>query len=177
MMRVICHTANSKIPVEFLYLETAAKPLKYIISSCRTMDLHNILSRNSEELVTRIFEAQISTPTKGDFLCLVKSDLEQIGENLNQEKIMYMSKIQFKTHIKKLLSQQILSDLKVLQNTYSKVRDIKYPHFRTQPYLKSHTFTNEMASILLNMRSSMTRNFKSNFISIHRDNLNCQLKC
>ena len=90
---------------------------------------------------------------------------------------MSMSKIQFKTHIKKLLNQQILSDLKVLQNTHSKVRDIKYPHFRIQPYLKSHTFTNEMASILLNMRSSMTRNFKSNFTSIHRDNLNCQLKC
>ena len=65
----------------------------------------------------------------------------------------------------------------MLQNTHSKVRDIKYPNFRIQPYLKSHTFTTEMASILLNMRSSMTRNFKSNFTSIHRDNLNCQLKC
>ena len=60
------------------------------------MYLHNILSRNSDQLVRRIFKAQKSTPTKGDIYCLVKSDLGQIGENLNQEKIMAMSKIQFK---------------------------------------------------------------------------------
>ena len=42
MMRVICHNAHSKTPVEFLYLETAAQPLKYIISARRIMYLHNI---------------------------------------------------------------------------------------------------------------------------------------
>ena len=33
LMRVICHNAHSKTPVEFLYLETAAQPLKNVISS------------------------------------------------------------------------------------------------------------------------------------------------
>ena len=141
------------------------------------MYLHHILSRNSEELKRRIFEAQKSTPTKGDFYCLVTGDLEEIGEELNKEKIMYMSKIQFKTHIKKQLNQIIFSDLKMLQNSHSKVRDIIYPQFRIQPYLKNHTFTNEMASILLNMRSSMTRNLKCNFTSLYWGNLNCQMKC
>ena len=34
VMRAICY-AHSKTPVEFLYLETSAKPLTYIISSRR----------------------------------------------------------------------------------------------------------------------------------------------
>ena len=177
MMRVIRHNAHSKKLVEFLYLETTAQPFKYIISARRVMYLHNIFIRNSEELVRGICEALKSTPTKEDFFCLVKSAFEQIGENLNQEKIMSMSKIQFKTHIKKLLNQLICIDLKFLQNRQSKVRDIKYPQFRIQPYLTSHTFTNEIASMLVKMRSSMTKNFKSNFTSMHRHNLNCQMKC
>ena len=76
LMRVICHNAHSKTPVEFLYLETAAQPLKNVISSRRIMYLHNILSRNSDELVKRVFDAQKNNPTQGDFICLVKSDLE-----------------------------------------------------------------------------------------------------
>ena len=42
---------------------------------------------------------------------------------------MSMSKIQFKTRIKKLINQLLFSDLKLLQNTHSIVRDIKYQQF------------------------------------------------
>ena len=176
-MRVICHNAHSKTPVEFLYLETAAQPSKNVISSRRIMYLHNILSRNSDELVKRVFDAQKNNPTQGDFICLVKSDLEYIEEPYNEQNITSMSKSQFKTHIKKKLNQAVFNSLKVLQNTHSKVRDIKYSEFKIQPYLKCHTFSNSIASVLFNMRSSMTKNIKSNFSSLHRDNLYCKMKC
>ena len=133
LMRVICHNAHRKTPVEFLYLETAAQPLKNVISSCRIMYLHNILSRNSDELVKRVFHDQKNNPTEGDFICLVKSDLEYIEEPYNEQNIASMNKSQFKIHIKKKLNQAVFNSLKVLQNTHSKVRDVKYFKFKIQP--------------------------------------------
>ena len=177
LMRVICHNAHSKTPVEFLYLETAAQPLKNVISSRRIMYLHNILNRNSDELVRRIFEAQRNNPTPGDFICLVKIALEYIDEPYNENNIVSMNKTQFKMHIRKKLNQSIFNSLKVLQDTHSKVRDIKYKQFKIQPYLKNHTFTNKMASVLLNLRSSMTKTIKSNFSSINRGDMSCKMKC
>ena len=58
VMRVICNNAHSKTPKEFLYRETAAHPLKYILSSRRIMYLLNILSRDKKELVKRVYEVQ-----------------------------------------------------------------------------------------------------------------------
>ena len=66
-MKVICD-GHSKAPTEFLYLETGATPLKDIVALRRIMYLHNILNRDKEELVRRIYETQKQNPTKGDFI-------------------------------------------------------------------------------------------------------------
>ena len=59
--------------------------------------------------------------------------------------------------------------------THSKIRDIKYKELKIQPYMKSGIFTNTMVTTLFNMRSSMTRNIKNNFSSMHKGNLGCKL--
>ena len=86
VMKVICD-GHSKTPTEFYYLETGATPLMNIISSRRIMFLHNILRRNKEELVKRVYEAQKQIPTKGDFIELVKADLLKIGEAFDEDLI------------------------------------------------------------------------------------------
>ena len=65
--------------MNYNYLETGATPLKQIISSRRIMYLHNILSREDSELVKRVYITQRDNPTSGDFVDLVKSDLEDIN--------------------------------------------------------------------------------------------------
>ena len=52
-----------------------------------------------------------------------------------------------------------------------------YEKFSIQPYLRSPCFTNNMVNILFNMRSSMTRDIRSNFSSMYGQNLSCPLKC
>ena len=49
---------HSKTPTEFLYLETGLTPLKDIVASRRIMYLHNVLNRDKEELVKRIYETK-----------------------------------------------------------------------------------------------------------------------
>jgi hypothetical protein len=45
---------HSKTPLEFLYLEGGAVPIRFLISSMRMVYLKTILNRNYEELTKRI---------------------------------------------------------------------------------------------------------------------------
>ena len=79
-----------------MYMETAVTPLKYIIASRRIMYLHSILNRSSEDLIHRVYIAQRNNPTKGDFVQLVKADLEDINVSYNEEYFKSLKKDQFK---------------------------------------------------------------------------------
>ena len=59
----------------------------------------------------------------------------------------------------------------------TKIREIKYLKFKTQPYLKSHLFTQDMKGLLFSLRSSMTRNIKQIFSSLYKPNLQCKINC
>ena len=118
-----------------------------------------------------------NNPTPGDFICLVKKDLESISEPFYEEKIVSMSKQQLKAHIKKKLEQAVFEDLKQIQMSHSKIRDIQYLQFKTQPYLTNNTFIQDMKGLLFSLRSSMTRNIKNNFSSLNTQNLQCKMNC
>ena len=141
------------------------------------MYLHNILNRSEGELVKRVYVAQRNNPTKGDFIELVKQDLNDIGEDFDEEKIRCQTKTIFKAHIKNKIKEAVFTKLKDTKKTHSKIRDITYDQFKIQPYLNSFSLTTEMTKILFNMRSAMTRNFKCNFSSMFKGDLRCSLKC
>ena len=167
VMRIICN-GHAKTPIEFYYLETGATPLKQIISSRRIMYLHNILSREDSELVKRVYVTQRDNPTSGDFVELVKSDLEDINIEYIEKAIIQQSKTQLKLIIKEKLKASVLMKLKDKQSSHSKIRDIKYNKLQIQPYMASNKFTNEMVQLIFNFRSSMIKNIKANFSSINR---------
>lgn len=175
-MRIICN-GHAKTPIEFYYLETGATPLKQIISSRRIMYLHNILSREDSELVKRVYVTQRDNPTSGDFVELVKSDLEDINIEYIEKAIIQQSKTQLKLIIKEKLKASVLKKLKDKQSSHSKIRDITYNKLQIQPYMASNKFTNEMVQLIFNFRSSMIKNVKANFSSINRNNMWCKLKC
>ena len=57
--QLLCYicSAHDKTPVEFIFLKTGAFSISHIISSRRLNYLWEILSRNEDELVKRIFIA------------------------------------------------------------------------------------------------------------------------
>ena len=91
---------TSKTATEFLYLESSALPLKYKIASRTIMFLQNILKRRGKELVKRVYNAQKNKPTTGDFIDLVKKDLEMVGQDFDEEFILSETTSHFKSHIK-----------------------------------------------------------------------------
>ena len=67
--------------------------------------------------------------------------------------------------------------MKNQQMKHSNVKDIVYNSLKIQSYMTSPTFTNEMVSLLFNMRCSMTKGFKSNFSSMFKGDMGCKLNC
>ena len=174
IMRTICD-AHSKTPIEFLYLETSEKPLSYIISSRRLMYLHQIIQKDENELVKKVFKAQWENPTKGDFSELVKEDLDMIGAKYDENILLGYSKAQFKAFIKKHINEASFKYLKSLQIKHTKVQNIVYKEYTLQPYISDSKLSNKMVSVLFSMRSSMTRGIRKNFSSMYFGKTTCQL--
>ena len=85
-------TAHPKIPIEALFLETKSIPIRYILASRRIMYLHTILQKDESEMVRRIYEAQKTDPSQGDFVELVKQDFENIKLNMSEKYQEFLNK-------------------------------------------------------------------------------------
>ena len=175
LIRSICQ-AHAKTPLEFLYMETSAQPLCHIMCSRRLMYLHNILSRDEHELVKRVFVAQRNQPSKGDFVELIKTDLNMIGE-ADEAVVKGKDNMEFENFIKPKIQEAAWKYLQTLQEKHTKTKHILYTKLDIQPYMTDPKFTNKMVSTLFSMRSSMTRGIKVNFPSMHMGDLACPLKC
>jgi hypothetical protein len=60
------------------------------------MYLYNILQKDKNEIVHRVYEAQKSDPNHGEFVLLVKEDCEAIGLIMSEKEIERMPKLRFK---------------------------------------------------------------------------------
>ena len=76
--------AHAKTPIEFLYLESGAIPIRFLISSRRLMYLRTILMKDDGELVKRMYRAQQNNPSPGDFVELLKNDFQNIEESYDE---------------------------------------------------------------------------------------------
>ena len=88
--------SHSKTPKEALYLETGLLPIRYVAMRRRLMYLHNILIKPENELIKKVYQAQETLPTKGDWFQQVMEDKNKLGLNISDFQISKMSKDQFK---------------------------------------------------------------------------------
>ena len=165
--------AHSKVPLEFLYLEAGATPVRFVISCRRILYLQNILKRPENELIKRVYKAQQQDAVPGDFVQLVKEDLKVIGINNSESYIEQTSTKLFKSEVKKKVQEAAFKYLKNLQSKHSKTCNIQYKEFKTQNYMTTPIFSNNEVNLLHALRSRMV-NVKMNFKSKYRD-LSCPL--
>ena len=79
--------AGLMLPVEALFLESKSIPMRYILASRRILYLHAMLQKEESEMVRRIYEAQKSDPSLGDFFELVRQDCQNIRLNMSDQEI------------------------------------------------------------------------------------------
>ena len=82
--------AHSKTAKEILYLETGAIPIRYVIKNRRLSYLKNILTRDKDELISKVYHAQQRRPVKDGWVESINNDIEEIELNLSEEKINSM---------------------------------------------------------------------------------------
>ena len=71
-----------------------------ILKSRRINYLHYILTSDPEEMLFKVFNAQLRNPTKGDWPEIVKKDLVDFDIKLSFEQIKAMKKNKFKKIVK-----------------------------------------------------------------------------
>ena len=118
LLRSLVH-GHAKTPLEFLYLETGAIPIRYVIACRRIIYLQTILKRNDGELTKRVYMAQKEFPTNGDFYNLVKEDFEAIGEPIDENIIIATAVPDYKKIIKSKIKSAALNFLKSKQSIHS----------------------------------------------------------
>ena len=172
MLRLILQ-GHSKTPIELLYLETGTVPIRYIIKARRLTYLRNILTKNKNELISRVYYAQKRKPVRDDWFLTVKHDLEELDIQLSETELISMSKYKFKKFIKAKISVAAFKYLEKLRKGHKKGTNINYDNLEMQSYLTSYTLNNEQKIFLFKLRSEMT-NVKSNFSSMYTD-VNCDI--
>ena len=168
--------SHAKIPVEALYLETGSVPIRFIIASRRLMFLHSILQRDSNELVRKIYAAQMADPSPGDFVELVMEDKEMINLSMSDEEIKSLKKVKFKQIIRNKIRIAACKSLNKKKENHSKMNGLKYTKLEKAVYLGSPLFNSENVKLLLALRTRTVKGIKNDFRGMFTDNL-CPLSC
>jgi hypothetical protein len=158
--------AQSKVPIEFLYLETSSQTVSNVISVRRLSYLQVLLKRHTSEVTRKVNDAMKISPLPGDWIQYVKADFKRIGLDMNDTSITNMNTSEYKQIVKKLVWKKNFDELEEKKNNHKKVKHIKYDGKRkAQNYLLNHKFNNEMCSLLFNLRCRSVNSFKDNFHS------------
>ena len=138
--------------------------------------LHNILSRNEDDLLLRVFNAQCESPLDGDFIKLIEKDFEMINVPYKKSLVTSMNKKQFKKWIKLKIEKAAFSYLinEKESDKNKKIQNIIYKNLRMQKYLKSQLFSNSDIELLFKLRSK-TVDVKINFKTKYANSLTCPL--
>ena len=101
--------AHSKMPVEALFLETGTIPIRYVLKSRRLCYLKVILQKDSEELVSEIFNAQKADPYEGDYCLLIEKDMKDINMQTSDDEIKSTKEDKYKSKVKTQVKQAVFS--------------------------------------------------------------------
>ena len=95
--------AQAKVPIEFLYLETASQTISNVISVRRMIYLQVIIKRHENKITRKVYNAMKLSSLPGDWILLVQNDFANVGLDINENSIKNMESSQYKQMIKKLV--------------------------------------------------------------------------
>ena len=166
--------AHSKTATEAFFLELAIYPLRYTLSARRFMYLWHILSRDKNELIRKVYEAQKCNPNKGDWCQIIQEERQKYDLLLSDENISKMSQEKFRKLVKKKVHSHAVNYIHDLAGPHSKSEHIKNPKFERQAYFSDRRFSKFDVQLLFTLRTKML-NCKSNFQNQYNNNLACRI--
>ena len=118
-------------------------------------------------MLSRVFQAQLRRPSKGDWCEIVKEDLQDFGIKFTFEEIRNMKPDMFKKKVNLACREYSFKKLLKEKGKHSKGSQVKYVEFEIQSYLKSDKITTKQAKLLFKIRSNMLdvrSNYESKYV-------------
>ena len=160
--------AHCKTGIEWIYADCGKFNLKAIIQVRRLMYQWEILNRDKNELINRIFQTQTNYNNTGDWVRLVQADKQELEIDLTDEEIQGVSKFTFKSYVKKKVTINHLKYLESLKKKHSKAEHLNCSELKQADYLHDQNFSTHEKRLLFKLRSK-TIDVKQNFPGLNKD--------
>ena len=119
----------------FMCLELGIIPVKFVIMEKRLNFLKYILEESMTSMLRQVYETLKSDSRKGDFVSLVKQDMEEVGFEFTEEEIKLMSKVQWKKLGHETITETAFEYLKETNENKSKTKHILFEKLNMSEYL------------------------------------------
>ena len=127
--------APKSTPKEMFFLELGILPLREMIRERRLNFLHYILKQDANSILFKIFEVQLETRTKKDWVSTILNDMQICQIGVTFAEIQAMNKVKWKNIIKRHIEEKTFKDLETSKINHTKVRKIEHKSLMMQDYL------------------------------------------
>ena len=137
---------------------------------------HNILSRDHNETIHKIYTKQREEYTKRDWYQLLIKDFDFIGIDMNEDDIKRTSKEDYKNKMLNLIKNADFKYFMQQKETHKKLDQVEYTELKIQAYLKSRLLSNKEKKLLYLVRSRCY-DVKYNFKKMNKNDIQCRFGC
>ena len=109
---------------------------------------HNILTRDNNETIRKVYNKQKEEPLKGDWYTLLEKDFNFLGISMNEEQISRTPKDEYKTLVMKHIRKSAFTYFLNLKETHTKLDSLHYDSLEIQRYLGSKLLSNKEKKLL-----------------------------
>ena len=159
--------------LEAFHLETSTIPVRFLLIKKRLHYYWNILQREDEELVKKVYYSQKSFSVRNDWFLQVKADLDKCEIDLSECEIAKMSKYSFSKLINEKINLIAAQYLVGLKERHSKSLYLKYST-EMQPYLCNENLSIQNKKLMFKIKNRLI-DVKINLKKKYNNNLECRL--
>ena len=142
-----------------MYLELGISPVKYVEMKKRLNFLKYILNEDMSTMIRQVYETLKTDSRKGDFVNLIKQDMEELDIVITDEEIQSVTKVQWKKYIHEEVESLALKSLTEENSQKSKTKHIQFDQLSMSKYLENNENT-LLSQIIFSVRSG-TMDIKS----------------
>lgn len=135
--------------------------------------LYYILNQPEDSILKKVFNEQTRSPSRNDWVNLIKNDMKVLKINLSYCDIKSTPKNSLKNFIKKKIREAAFAYLNILKKKHSKVEGINYDSLKIQAYFSANDCEKSIQDIqdLFKIRARMLE-VKTNMKGSHYE-YNC----
>ena len=134
LLRKILSSSGNPSKV-FMYLELGILPVKIVLMKKTLNFMRYILHEGMSSLIRQVYETLKTESRYGDFVDLVKKDIEELNLNILEPDIQNTIKMDWKKYVNEKVSEACLLALNAENSSKTKTKHIIFKNLEMREYL------------------------------------------